>query len=314
MGNYKPLYSSIWTDNHFENYSPEKKLLYIFLLTNQYVEKSGIYKVSVRQMAFNTGLINELINELINDGKILYDFKNGIIFIKSIFKYQKGVIKNENILTLTIKRNYELVKTEFWNLFFEIYSSDDLINKIKLPLINGSLMAHQLYINKNKNNDKNSNKNNDNKECKLELKNDNVNNNINNNINKKSSITICAEKSELDIFCEDVVNGFQSILEDKMQRKITTNNWQKDIKLLISKDLQPRGEEQAKQDVIKCIQAIADNWKANYFPEVQSASAFREKFTKIENFLTRKKPRTKQEQLDLERKEQHDRFLQFYKN
>lgn len=162
MSNYKPLYSSIWTDNQFENYSPEKKLLFIFLLTNQYVEKSGIYKVSIRQIAFNTGLINEVINEvineLINEGKIMYDFTNGIIFIKSVFKYQKGMIKNENILILTMKRNYELVKTEFWNFFFDIYSNDDLINKIKLPLIDGSLMAHQLYINKNKNKNKNNGK------------------------------------------------------------------------------------------------------------------------------------------------------------
>ena len=150
--------------------------------------------------------------------------------------------------------------------------------------------------------------------------NDNVNDNVtdnvteNNNLNNKPNKIVTVEKSDLDIFCEDVVNGFQSILEDKMQRKITTNNWQKDIKLLISKDLQPRGEEQAKQDVIKCIQAIADNWKSDYFPEVQSASAFREKFTKIENFLTRKKPLTKQQQLELDRKAQEERLLKFYSN
>ena len=137
---------------------------------------------------------------------------------------------------------------------------------------------------------------------------------INISISNKPNKIVTVEKSDLDIFCEDVVNGFQSILENKMQRKITTNNWQKDIKLLISKDLQPRGEEQAKQDVINCIQAIADNWKVNYFPEVQSASAFREKFAKIENFLSRKKPLTKQEQLDLERKEQHERLAKFYSN
>lgn len=155
----------------------------------------------------------------------------------------------------------------------------------------------------NKNNNKNNNNN-------LNL-NTNKNNNLNNKPNNK---IVTVEKSDLDIFCEDVVNGFQSILEDKMQRKITTNNWQKDIKLLISKDLQPRGEEQAKQDVIKCIQAIADNWKSDYFPEVQSASAFREKFTKIENFLSRKKPLTKQQQLELDRKEQEERLLKFYSN
>jgi ribosomal protein S17 len=162
MSKYKPLYSSIWTDNQFENYSPEKKLVYIFLLTNQYVEKSGIYKVSVRQIAFNTSvtndLINDIINELINEGKIQYDFKEGIIFIKNLFKYQKGMIKNENILLLTLKRNYELVKTEFWNEFFNRYSDDSLASKINDLLIDGSLMAHQLYINNNNNKDKNINK------------------------------------------------------------------------------------------------------------------------------------------------------------
>ena len=162
MSKYKPLYSSIWTDNQFENYSPEKKLVYIFLLTNQYVEKSGIYKVSVRQIAFNTSitneLINDIINELINEGKIQYDFKEGVIFIKNLFKYQKGMIKNENILLLTLKRNYELVKTEFWNEFFDRYSEDSLASKINDLLIDGSLMAHQLYINNNNNKDKNINK------------------------------------------------------------------------------------------------------------------------------------------------------------
>ena len=150
-------------------------------------------------------------------------------------------------------------------------------------------------------------------------KNNNLNNNLNLNTNKNNNLNnkpnnkiVTVEKSDLDIFCENVVNGFQSILEDKMQRKITTNNWQKDIKLLISKDLQPRGEEQAKQDVIKCIQAIADNWKSDYFPEVQSASAFREKFTKIENFLSRKKPLTNQQKLELRQKEQEERLSKIY--
>lgn len=162
MSKYKPLYSSIWTDNQFENYSPEKKLVYIFLLTNQYVEKSGIYKVSVRQIAFNTSvtndIINDIINDLINEDKIQYDFKEGIIFIKNLFKYQKGMIKNENILLLTLKRNYELVKTEFWNEFFNRYSEDSLASKINDLLIDGSLMAHQLYINNNKDKDKDKDK------------------------------------------------------------------------------------------------------------------------------------------------------------
>lgn len=172
MSKYQPLYSSIWSDDKFENYSSNKKLLFIFLLTNQFVEKSGIYKISIRQICFYTGLtndvINDVINELINEGKIQYDFDNSVIFVKKLFHYQRGVIKNENILLLTIKRNYELVKTSFWDSFFDTYSNESIITKIKDLLINESLMAHQLYINKNKNKNKgkgkSKNKNTNNKE------------------------------------------------------------------------------------------------------------------------------------------------------
>lgn len=173
MSKYKPLYSSIWTDNQFENYSPEKKLVYIFLLTNQYVEKSGIYKISVRQINFNTGVINEVINEVINDlineGKIDYDFQNAIIFIKNLFKYQKGMIKNENLLLMTLKRNYDLVQCGFWESFFDHYSNDSTINKFKDALINDPLMLHQLNINKNKDKNKNVNKNNARRKPKINL-------------------------------------------------------------------------------------------------------------------------------------------------
>lgn len=62
MSKYKPLYSSIWNDKDFENYSTEKKLLFIFLITNNLVEKSGIYQISVKQ--------NDFIIDFINEGKI----------------------------------------------------------------------------------------------------------------------------------------------------------------------------------------------------------------------------------------------------
>lgn len=166
MSKYMPLYSDIWDDCDFENYSAHKKLVYIFLTTNKKVEKSGIYKISIRQIAFHTNLtddlINEIINELIDENKVGYDFEKSVIFIKNLFKYHKGIIKNKNILYLTMKRNYELVSTDFWNEFFQIYKEDKHIKFFIDEIINGSLMNHQLYININKNNNINNKQGNSN--------------------------------------------------------------------------------------------------------------------------------------------------------
>lgn len=180
MSKYLPLYVSIWSDFKFENYNSQKKLLFIFLVTNQFVERSGIYKITTKQISFYTGLtievINEFINELIDEDKIKYNFNDGTIFLKNIFRYQKGLIKNEKILLLTMKRNFELVKTDYWNDFFEIYKNDPITAKIKALLIDESLMVHQLYINKNKNN--------------------NINKNINNNKKIKKESTNCENNFE----------------------------------------------------------------------------------------------------------------------
>lgn len=123
-----------------------------------------------------------------------------------------------------------------------------------------------------------------NEECKLELINDNVNNNnilIEKNITKK-------ENHLENNFCKEVIDTLREHLQTTLNKKIITTNWQKQIELLLDKDLKPRGIEKAKQDIITCMQAVIDNHKEDYFPVIASASAFREKFSKIEDFLKRK--------------------------
>ena len=174
MSKYNPLYHSIWTDSQFENYSKDKKLLFIFLLTNHLTHKTGIYTITIKQISFYTDLdkifINEAINELINELKIKYDAINGIIFIRNLYKYQKGMIKNQKVMLLSIKRHYELLNTDFWQDFFEIYKEDKTINFFINEIINGSLMDHQLYINNNININKDNNKNKDKKHLKKKPK------------------------------------------------------------------------------------------------------------------------------------------------
>ena len=130
----------------------------------------------------------------------------------------------------------------------------------------------------------------------------NVNDNANVNVNLNDNLEC---KSQLDSFCDEMAISLKNIIEKKLSRKVSSNDWQKQIKLTI-KDLAVRGEEKAKQDIIKCIQAIEDHFGKDYFPVIQSAKSLREKFAKIENYLA-KTPENKKDNLK-------DEFLAMTRN
>lgn len=123
--------------------------------------------------------------------------------------------------------------------------------------------------------------------------------NVNVNEECKSELINHNDKSELDLFCDEIAISLQEILSRKLNRNITTSNWNKEIKLIINNDLKIRGEQQAKQDLIKCIQAVENHYGKEYFPIIQSAKSLREKFIKIENYLERS-PQAKKNKLDEE--------------
>jgi hypothetical protein len=119
--------------------------------------------------------------------------------------------------------------------------------------------------------------------------------NVNLNLNLNDNLEC---KSQLDSFCDDIAKSLKDIIEKKLNRKVSSNDWQKQIKLTI-KDLAVRGEEKAKQDIIKCIEAIEDHFGKDYFPVIQSANSLREKFAKIENYLA-KTPEAKKNNIEQE--------------
>ena len=125
------------------------------------------------------------------------------------------------------------------------------------------------------------------------------NKNVNVNEECKSELINHNHKSELDLFCDEMVISLKEILSRKLNRNITTSNWNKEIKLIVNSDLKIRGEQQARQDLIKCIQAVENHYGKEYFPIIQSAKSLREKFIKIENYLERS-PQAKKDKLDEE--------------
>lgn len=54
---YRSVSTAIWTDDAILSMSPEQKLLFLYLHTNPYTSACGIYKMQIRTMAFQVGLV-----------------------------------------------------------------------------------------------------------------------------------------------------------------------------------------------------------------------------------------------------------------
>lgn len=117
-------------------------------------------------------------------------------------------------------------------------------------------------------------------------------NDSNNNVNNVNN-----ENNDKQIIYDKLADGLKFVLESKLNRKISSNNWDKEIKLLIEKDLSTR--DNAVEDVKRVIQKIADSFGEQYFPVIQSASSLREKFSKVEAAIQRGQSQKTQSNQDI---------------
>lgn len=99
------IYSKFWTDNFIIQLTVPEKLLFIYLLTNQFVNIIDFYECSDRQIIFDTGITQKVLDifkvKLTDSGKIL--FYKDYVFIRNAKKYQtfkgeKNDIKRAKIL------------------------------------------------------------------------------------------------------------------------------------------------------------------------------------------------------------------------
>jgi hypothetical protein len=118
MATYRKLHTTFWTDPFVENLTQEQKLFYLYLITNTKTKQSGIYEITKKYMAFETGFsikeITELIAHFVSDGKILYsEITNEIAIInwvKHNFSFSHSVLKCIETDLYEVK-DKELVKT-----------------------------------------------------------------------------------------------------------------------------------------------------------------------------------------------------------
>lgn len=110
--------TNIWSDEWFrDKLSPDQKLVWVNLLTNDKINLLGIYEVSVRKIMFETGLsedqVKNALHLFIKDKKIL--FKKTYIILRNHIKNNsyntnmfKSVISTFNELPLFVKE-YEKI-------------------------------------------------------------------------------------------------------------------------------------------------------------------------------------------------------------
>jgi hypothetical protein len=97
MANQRYIHDTIWTDAYFQTLEPDAKLLFIYLLTNEHLEVSGIYQITARTIANETGLERETVNilmaDLINANKIIYSEDEHVVGLVNYHKHN-GLINN----------------------------------------------------------------------------------------------------------------------------------------------------------------------------------------------------------------------------
>jgi hypothetical protein len=89
MAKYRPIYVRIWKDPDFEEYTPEGKLLFVYLCTNPSTTESGIYPISKSTIANETGIPLERVKILLDNGlkNVMYDPETRHIYVRRFHLY-----------------------------------------------------------------------------------------------------------------------------------------------------------------------------------------------------------------------------------
>ena len=91
MAIFRKVHTSFWSDTFISDLDREKKLFYLYLLTNEKTTQCGIYEISKKQIAFDLGYsidtVCKLLAYFIKLGKIRYNEPTKEMAIGNWLKY-----------------------------------------------------------------------------------------------------------------------------------------------------------------------------------------------------------------------------------
>lgn len=97
----------MWSDSWFEALPPDFKLVWVYLLTNEYTNMLGVYELSLKRIAYDTGLEKETLSKAFEgfakDSKAFYLFDKWVV----LPNFLKNQSLNPNMLksAMQIYRN-----------------------------------------------------------------------------------------------------------------------------------------------------------------------------------------------------------------
>jgi hypothetical protein len=105
MSKNRYINTKFWDDNYILELDPTEKLLFLYCLTNPLTSICGIYEISIKRIAFDTGIDKDMLIKLFDrftkDNKIKY--ANGWIGIKNFIKHQKQSENPKDKINIGIK-------------------------------------------------------------------------------------------------------------------------------------------------------------------------------------------------------------------
>ena len=193
MAKYRSIQTSFWSDTKIiEDFTPEDRYFYLYLLTNEKSNQLGCYELSIKQMCRDTGYNEETIKKLIDRFQniheiIYYDFKTKEIFLKNWYKYNW---LDSDKTRVCIEKEFSLIKSN---------QLIDLISPLYTPYI-------PLGSKKKKKNNKKNNKNKKNSESENSLNCDFVAPTLADILSYSNEFQIDDEE-----YCEKFYNHYESI-------------------------------------------------------------------------------------------------------
>lgn len=90
MSRQRYINTKFWDDSYIIDLDPIEKLLFIYFLSNPLTTIAGIYEISLKRIAFDTGIDKDMVQKIIDrfavDQRVIYD--QGWLFIINFVKHQ----------------------------------------------------------------------------------------------------------------------------------------------------------------------------------------------------------------------------------
>lgn len=112
------IHTKFWRDPYVRKLSKDEKLVYFYVLTNEYVNIIWCYEIDADTIAFDTGIdtttAEKCLNRLASDAKI-NRFKN-FIYLNNAYRYEQYIgEKNETAKAKIVYQMSDEVKDWYFN-------------------------------------------------------------------------------------------------------------------------------------------------------------------------------------------------------